>query len=608
MGYDYHTIYYSPSIFAAYQSASPYITVPSARVAYNSLKIDKTGYTWGVNVGWFCYGVLPVDVCPNLPGDQVSVPPGYVRDAGGNCVVPDRAPTVNVDTINCVGNVLSGVALDGDWSGDIDVHIYIGGPPGSGAPGYALRTSGHRFQFSDPAPNQMYNKGQTYYVYAIGVNSSGVGNGNNVAYPGNPVTMGPCNAASCGGNTFPATMLAGKKYSFNTSMTLAFAYGPPYTGATGTGTPAYWVAVTDPDGATVLQQQVPYHADPNDAGGSNLWHDNLELTPTKVGTYRMWWSLSGGGIPTLECPATASHRITGDAGYRPYFTVTGGDILSDGDIKGWENVQDGDGSWSGAGTNLAALAGGNIQNFLTGFGLSGGAASDSGAGLGFANTTKNTGAGTYGGGYGSMPSFLPTAPAGATVITDITTAALNSLAPGTYVYTLTAGNISLPAFTLPPGVNLTIQATAGNVFLGGNIGYNYGGGSVLANIPRLTVIATAGNIIVSKDVTELHGVFYAGGNTTQGNFYTCGTNATTPIALTDPNAYTNCNKQLTLYGAVTANKLILSRTYGNLIAAGGAPAEPAENFIYTPELWLAASTGTNTGSGIDNYVSLPPVL
>ncbi|QQS19119.1 hypothetical protein IPL68_03715 [Candidatus Saccharibacteria bacterium] len=80
--------------------------------------------------------------------------------------------------------------------------------------------------------------------------------------------------------------------------------------------------------------------------------------------------------------------------------------------------------------------------------------------------------------------------------------------------------------------------------------------------------------------------------------------------MTTSGAYTTCQNRLTVYGAVAANKLVLSRTYGSLIAVPGVPAEPAENFYYSPELWLAQD-GANTANGpvrYDSYVSLPPVL
>jgi hypothetical protein len=119
-------------------------------------------------------------------------------------------------------------------------------------------------------------------------------------------------------------------------------------------------------------------------------------------------------------------------------------------------------------------------------------------------------------------------------------------------------------------------AGPGDIYLGGNITY---AGSTLDHIPRLTVYAAKGNIIVSKDVTELHGVFVASGdvNASQGLFYSCGLSAAQPVGYTAQAA--SCNNPLTVYGAVVANKLILART-----------------------------NGTSTAPVFDQYFSLPPVL
>ena len=38
----------------------------------------------------------PVDVCPNLPGDQAEIPPGMIKDEAGNCVVPPTDVCPNI--------------------------------------------------------------------------------------------------------------------------------------------------------------------------------------------------------------------------------------------------------------------------------------------------------------------------------------------------------------------------------------------------------------------------------------------------------------------------------------------------------------------------------
>ena len=273
---------------------------------------------------------------------------------------------------------------------------------------------------------------------------------------------------------------------------------------------------------------------------------------------------------------------------KPYFTVTGGDISSDGSITSWNADNTGGAGYAGAGSQLAALATGNITSFVTGTGMSANPSS-----LAFANTTA---AGTkYGGGYTeTMP--LPTVDtSGATVLTT-GTPSLSSL---NGVYTR-SGDLTLSGPT-PAGKSVTIVLTSGNLYISNNISYPYGS---LAQIPRLTVIVQNGNIYVNNTVSEIHGVFYAAGSG-RGLFYSCATASGMPS--TD---YNTCNHQLTEYGAVTANQLILSRSYGSVHATTGTPAAAAENFFYSPEVWLAPADSTTTSSDTiyNSYVSLPPIL
>lgn len=616
MGYDYKSVYYGPPTYRAYLSTSPYISVPSAKAAYDAMTIDKSGFTFGMNVSWFCYGVLPVDVCPNLAGNQATIPSGYVKDGSGNCVIPDKVATVSIDTANCIANTISGVALDADWSGEIDVHIYIGGSSGSGAPRYVLRTSGHRFTFNDPNPDIMRRGGQRYYVYAIGVKSSGAASGNNVALSSNPVIMGPCNKAHCiVPSNFPAAMTVGQTYYLKPQIRLDYPWGSPYSTSTGPAptlyNPTMHVTIAnETTGVVVYDQDVKYDvgfptpgtiltANPTATNGDV----GISFTPNTAGRYGLAWSLRG--ALTVNCNGGGGgdgHEEHGDAGFSPFFTVTGGDILANGDIRSWNDDGVG-GSYAGGGVQLAALATGSIQNFITGSGMAGGAAANSGHGLGFANT--GAGGTTYGGGYTVTPFTPEISPSPNTLSGAVN---LSGLADGVYY---ASGSISLYG-QLPTASQVTIVALAGNsVHVSGNITYG-GYGANTADIPRLTVIAQNGNISVDRTVSEIRGIFIAQGTGANGNFQTCASAVNTPITATTPNAYALCNSRLTVYGAVAANKLVLGRTYGTYRAnAAGAPVSSAEEFYYSPELWLAPDGTASAASGdnrYDSFVSLPPVL
>lgn len=615
MGYDYHLVYYGPPIFSAYKSTSPYITVPAAQAAYDALTVDKTGYTWGVNVGWFCYGALPVDVCPNLAGNQATIPSGYVKDGVGNCVIPDVAATITVDTLNCTTNTVSGVALDADWSGEIDVHIYVGGVAGSGAPRYVRRTASHRFTFNDPNPDPMRRGGQNYYVYAIGVNSSGAASGNNVAFAGNPARMGPCNAAHCVvPSNFPDVMTVGQTYYLKPQIRLDYAWGSPYSTTTGPAPTLYdptmhVTIVNDTTGAVVYDQDVKY-----DAGfptpGTTLTANptgvsgdvGIPFTPNTAGRYGLAWSLRG--ALTVNCNgggAGDGHEEHGNAGFSPFFAVTGGDILAIGDIRSWND--DGvAGSYAGGGVQLAALATGSVQNFITGSGLPSGYFA-SGHGLGFANT--GAGGTTYGGGY-TVTAFVPEVPAQTATLSGAVD--LSSLTDGVYY---AGGDITLYG-QLPTASQVTIVVATGNsVYVSGNITYGAYGANT-DDIPRLTVIVQNGNISVDRTVSQMRGIFIVQGTGANGNFQTCASAMNAAITSITPNAYALCNSRLTLYGAVAANKLVLGRTSGTYRVNGaGVPILPAEEFYYSPELWLAPDGTNSTSNGrsrYDSFVSLPPVL
>jgi hypothetical protein len=251
---------------------------------------------------------------------------------------------------------------------------------------------------------------------------------------------------------------------------------------------------------------------------------------------------------------------------------------------------------------LAALATGSVRNFITGRGLPAGSFAN-GHGLGFANT--GAGGTTYGGGYTVKPFTPEISPSPNTLSGAVN---LSGLADGVYY---ASGSISLYG-QLPTASQVTIVALAGNsVHVSGNITYG-GYGANTADIPRLTVIAQNGNISVNRTVSEIRGIFIAQGTGANGNFQTCASAVNTPITATTPNAYALCNSRLTVYGAVAANKLVLGRTYGTYRAnAAGVPVSSAEEFYYSPELWLAPDGTASAASGrnrYDSFVSLPPVL
>lgn len=348
---------------------------------------------------------------------------------------------------------------------------------------------------------------------------------------------------------------------------------------------------------------------------------SVTYKPISPGTYVMKWQakmLDGSILPSSPCDNTVA------IGDQPYFEVYGGDIIAgiavggtnlDSSIISWNQDNDASAGYGGAGSQLAAIANGTLQHFVSGARnpLS---PSLSPSGLSFANAGAAAASvnnlGSYGGKFAAIPdwsSYIATAenrsPVNAASFSN--TIDISSYAAGavkTYDYTNVGGtgDVVISGGALAPNASITIY-TDGNVYITGNITYSY---ASLSEIPRLNVYTT-GNIIVKNDVTELHGIFVAEGDGAGagGTFYSCGTGITTPIEYADVGAnYDICKNRLVVYGTVVAQKLVLSRTIGSYTDTtnGGA-----EIFKQTPETWLGKPGAIDMGN-FNNYVSLPPVL
>lgn len=305
----------------------------------------------------------------------------------------------------------------------------------------------------------------------------------------------------------------------------------------------------------------------------------------------------------------------------PFFTSQGGDVVSVGSVNAWNN--NGTPNYLGAYSQIAVLAKSTVQNLPSGYGLiaTGLGAGNTGASLLLGNSTadlSDTGNTIYGGSLESVPVH-------ATVNADTTDglcqpiAAIttpNSLANapiGTTIYC----NDTTNAITLSGSLSAkkrVIVRSKGNVFIKGNVGYTY---TSLAELPRLTVVANGADIIVDKDATEVHGVFYAvklnaeGGGSSGGKFYTCGTDVggirgfgTDQVTgIGNAANFAGCRiASLTVYGAVAANQVVLSRSAGGINSTNPVAAE---TFVYSPEAWLGDNTAA---TGYNAFTSLAPIF
>lgn len=372
--------------------------------------------------------------------------------------------------------------------------------------------------------------------------------------------------------------------------------------------------------------------------GPNVNYNNTNVTPVTqsgstlsitvsfgptgaVGTYQIQWGMTG-GAGSITCGGT--NNTTFDVSYHPYFSVLGGDITAgtgfgdscareSSDIISWNANS---GSYVGGGSQLGAIASGDITNFVSGLGLTGGAASHNGYGLSFSNQANVGGAGNYGGQFGaSAPPCLTDAYSAANGATSTNAPNVfddSDVPPagsGAKNYNITTPTLTLGTGTpgvnpvnVPAGVTVNLYVK-GDVYIKQNVVY---GAYSLTTVPRFNLYVS-GNIYIDPAVTQLHGVYIAQESSANngGDIDTCATGAG---GLTQ--AFATCNKQLTVVGAMEAEgQLTLARTHGNVTAvpASGIPAAPAEIFQYSPELWLNVPSGSNSFD-IKSYTSLPPVL
>lgn len=410
-----------------------------------------------------------------------------------------------------------------------------------------------------------------------------------------------------------------------------------------------YIRVVNQAGTVLVNLQPPTRVEGPVNGTMTLFGDNMG--PVEAGQHGVFWGYTGGLAPA-NCPRTFDPSLPGGGGQvvkvanRPYFSVKNGDISAGGaiassgtdnpggsgngstpDVMGEctsplatpENDKAGLVSWnkgttafSGAGTNYAALAMGSIQDVVS--------AQNSGDvpdGLTFANARMN-GARTqglwpggnsenFGGGFGGTctPNYY-----------DDTKAV-----DGPYRANDQHGAPNRALVISKNGAGGTIAEedtiyVDGDAYITNNITFERNGGYAdVSDIPRFTIVAR-GNIYISPDVTEIHGVLVAqpeDGVTDSGRIYTCapaGIQAD-PVSVLDRGLYDSCNKGLAIYGAVSAKQIWFLRTYGTVTPPTSGPPTPSEHFYFTPEVWLGRPFTSDLSGKMNNYnavSSLPPIL
>jgi hypothetical protein len=272
----------------------------------------------------------------------------------------------------------------------------------------------------------------------------------------------------------------------------------------------------------------------------------------------------------------------------------------------------------GSGTQLAALALGEITGFKSAFLRDSGVAPRQPLGLSFGNT-----AGAYGGNYSQVNCATnyyndTMLPEGSDNRVDSNASSINLDNVDSGKQTVSSANqVTLTAST-SFGKKHTIFVN-GDVYIRDNITYSTnpdGSWTNIGSIPYFVLIAK-GNIYIDSSVTQLDGLFVAqpddSGN--RGEIYTCATSFAPPSQI-GSSLWNTCRTRLIIHGSFVTKKAHFLRTIDTL--SDGASAEPAgasraaEIFEFSPEMYLAEPvlrrSGTSTTGEYDYITTLPPVL
>ncbi len=297
---------------------------------------------------------------------------------------------------------------------------------------------------------------------------------------------------------------------------------------------------------------------------------------------------------------------------KPYIGAFGGDVRAGGVFGNTCTLATAAkiDTYNGSGSQLAAIASGTID---TNAGFKTFRMNTPGNTLAFANTPSS---GNFSNSH-CIHDYFNDKPAD---LVGNLPSSLNGLADGiTYVNGDQTINGNTNSFDKHSKVYIN-----GNLTINKNIAFANGPWGSRASIPGLQVIVS-GNIYISKDVTQLDGVYVS-----KGTVYTRseGVDRANGNAILTNRLYDNCNNQLVVNGALIAKDVKLLRAFGSNYMAGNSEHPTSskscaagrqgftcagEVFNFTPETYLAqwpatSGGGNNNGAQYDSITNLPPIL
>lgn len=398
--------------------------------------------------------------------------------------------------------------------------------------------------------------------------------------------------------------------------------GPPSPNITGTS-----ITVTGPGYSNTFNVS-PTPPVPNNGGTIVLKTPSFVLN--NPGTYTVSWTITVNNVQPDDPPCGGTVNDTFNVSLYPFLSVSGGDLAAgarfattpgnsctegsdtNAGITSWNKGAPG---YSGANNQYGMSAFSYIQEIL---GNKGNGNSANAWSLSFANeesggiNSVDQGNGRYGGfnNKGPCVDAWQDKPATGKPISSGTVPGVSGVyvaAPGT--------NLTLNGGSIATGTHITIYVE-GNVSISGDIRYASTSWSSLDQIPSFTLVVK-GSIFIGSGVGELDGNYvavpdagYAGqtnsfGSPEKGTISTCssGFAALSPTTPPVSSMVSACNNKLLVYGTFSANQIWLLRTFGTM-----SSGVPAEQFIQSPESWLAPGSGGSIDPSYKSVVGLPPVL
>ena len=356
---------------------------------------------------------------------------------------------------------------------------------------------------------------------------------------------------------------------------------------------------------------------------------------------------------------------------KPYVQVFGGDVTSGavsdqidvcfGDSTNSLNgsiyaLNNGPTTYTGSGTDLAAIAQKNIIGFVSAQNPNPpGQSTGPPTGLTFANTNPKN---LYGGDFADQSQGCPNSAdgyydqlssQGGPVQTNNptslpTTSKINKAftllaagIPGNYYWQVDGGTIKQPVpkqpvpkqpVTIYPGQHVVLYVN-GPVLIDDNIEYKMNPGDTnIADLPSLMIITNRHNIGIANTATEVDGIYVAEDGTiidcantnlpitpiySQDRFF----DARHHIISNDSVIQQTCSQQLLIRGSFIANTVDLYRTHGSIHDAqstdSAGNSQAAEEFDFSPLEWLIPNQAQDLTPQqqvplVQSITSLPPVL